>query len=78
MGIEDLAEVLEADLPRDAGRTLGGFLMNTLGKVPVVGERVVAGGYEFRIVRMLGHRIKRVDIRRVTETTNSPSSSMES
>jgi putative hemolysin len=40
--------------------TLGGYLMARLNRVPMVADRVIAGGFRFEIVEMDGRRVDRV------------------
>jgi putative hemolysin len=40
--------------------TLGGYLMARLNRVPMVADRVTAGGYRFEVVEMDGRRVDRV------------------
>jgi putative hemolysin len=40
--------------------TLGGYLMARLNRVPMVADRVLAGGFRFEIVEMDGRRVDRV------------------
>jgi putative hemolysin len=40
--------------------TLGGYLMARLNRVPIVADRVVAGGFRFEVVEMDGRRVDRV------------------
>src|SRR5215469_254399 len=40
--------------------TLGGFLMAQLNRVPMVADRVIAGGFRFEVVEMDGRRVDRV------------------
>ena len=40
--------------------TLGGFLMARLNRVPMVADRVLAGGFRFEVVEMDGRRVDRV------------------
>ncbi|HTW52657.1 MAG TPA: hemolysin family protein [Stellaceae bacterium] len=40
--------------------TLGGYLMARLNRVPVVADRVLAGGFRFEVVEMDGRRVDRV------------------
>jgi len=40
--------------------TLGGYLMARLNRVPMVADRVLAGGYRFEVVEMDGRRVDRV------------------
>ncbi len=40
--------------------TLGGYVMARLNRVPMVADRVTAGGYRFEVVEMDGRRVDRV------------------
>ena len=40
--------------------TLGGYLMARLNRVPMVADRVIAGGFRFEVVEMDGRRVDRV------------------
>jgi putative hemolysin len=42
--------------------TLGGYVMARLNRVPMVADRVIAGGYRFEVVEMDGRRVDRVMI----------------
>lgn len=55
--LSDLGRELGIDFPNDLASTAGGFVMNTLGKVPSVGSELSYGGYDFRVKRMMGRRI---------------------
>lgn len=63
IGLDELKDVLDiAHLPgEDADfHTLGGYLMGRLNRVPVVADRIAAGGFRFEIVTMDGRRVDRV------------------
>jgi putative hemolysin len=47
--------------------TLGGFLMATLQKVPQVGDVVVVEGKRLRILEMVGQRISKVKLEKLSE-----------
>lgn len=44
--------------------TLGGLIMNELGRIPVQGDEVLVGGYLLRVEQLEGRRISRVRITR--------------
>ncbi|HET7761455.1 MAG TPA: hemolysin family protein [Phycicoccus sp.] len=48
-----------------AYETLGGWVMATLGRVPVVGDEVEVDGWRVRVVDMDGHRVDRLRLDRV-------------
>jgi putative hemolysin len=70
--IDELQEAL--DLPdlhlKDRGgyRSLGGFMMTRLGRVPTIGDRVDWAGLRFEILDMNGKRVDRV----LVQTTGAP------
>lgn len=64
MPVDQLNHLMGADLPDDDWDTVGGFIFNTLGRVPDVGETVEAGDLRLRVERMQGRRITRVRLTR--------------
>jgi len=63
IGLDELKHALGvSNLPGDDAdfHTLGGYLMSHLNRVPMVADRVTAGGYSFEIVEMDGRRVDRV------------------
>lgn len=60
--IEDLNEELGLDLPDADFDTLGGFVFDLFGKIPVRFEKVVYGDTGFVVQEMEGHKIKTVKI----------------
>ena len=64
--LDDVNQLLNADLPRDTADTLGGFVYGELGKVPVAGETLVAGGLELKVEKVTGRRIHKVRTRRLS------------
>ena len=62
MGISDLNDLLEIDLPDEDWDTVAGFVFSTLGHVPDRGEAVSANGWRFAAEQLVGRRIRRVRI----------------
>jgi len=58
--LDDLGEVLGAELESEAVDTLGGLLFNLLGRVPEEGEEIEYEGMSFRIDKLDGQRIAEV------------------
>jgi CBS domain containing-hemolysin-like protein len=62
VNLEDLAEETGLALPVDDFDTLGGFVFDLFGKIPVKYEKTVYNGVEFIIQEMDGHKINSVKI----------------
>jgi putative hemolysin len=62
--LDDLNELMDAELPSDEIDTLGGFIYSELGRVPAVGNQLRHGGLEFTVESVVGRRIGKVRVRR--------------
>ena len=60
--IEDLNEELKLNIPEEDFDTLGGFVFDLFGKIPVKYEKVSFDDVDFIIKDMDGHKIKTVKI----------------
>lgn len=61
--LEELNRRLHLNLPEDAGyETLGGFVSNTLGRIPAVGTQFEQPGLRFTILQAEPQRVNRVKI----------------
>ena len=60
--IEDLNDELELDLPDADFDSLGGFVFDLFGKIPVKYEKVSYGDTGFVVQEMDGHKIKTVKV----------------
>ncbi len=73
----EVMELFDLDtLPGEAEsrfETLGGFIVDQLGKIPATGEHVDFGGYRFEVVDMDGNRIDKVLVQKHDDpaSTNS-------
>jgi putative hemolysin len=81
--LDEVNELLHAELPEGDWDTIGGLLYHQLGHVPVEGESVVVDGWLLTAQRIQGRRIGRVRITRqdgmegavnARRTTRQPSS----
>ena len=66
--IDELAERLGVEIPRDGFGTVGGYLLTQLGRVPAVGEVVEIGGLRVQVLEVERRRVGRVRVQRVAET----------
>ena len=60
--IEDINEQLELDLSHEDYDTLGGFVFDLFGKIPVKYEKVSYNGINFTVQNMEGNKIKTIKI----------------
>jgi len=60
--IGELNERFGLDVPDDDYTTVGGYIFGALGRLPVVGDRVTAGGAVFTVREMDGRRIETLAI----------------
>ncbi|MEE8402978.1 MAG: hemolysin family protein [Candidatus Hydrothermarchaeaceae archaeon] len=60
--IGDVNETLGITLPEDDFGTVGGLVFNTLGDIPVVGERVVIDNITLTVDKMRTRRVSRVKV----------------
>ncbi len=68
ISLRDLKEDYQILLPESPEyETLGGFLMTALQKVPVVGDVLERDGKRFSIVEMVGQRISKVKMEKLSE-----------
>jgi CBS domain containing-hemolysin-like protein len=62
---ELVSDLIGVDLPEGEYETLGGFLMDILGRIPHRGDRLDMKGWILRVRRMDGRRVDEVDLVRV-------------
>jgi CBS domain containing-hemolysin-like protein len=63
--VDELAELIDADLPEGEWTTVAGMVMGLAGQVPEAGDQVETDGYRFRVDLIEQRRIKRIDVRRL-------------
>ena len=59
---DELAETTGFRLPEGPSETLAGFLMARLGHIPVAGEIVIEGDWEFTVIEVYRHRVEQVRV----------------
>ena len=69
LNLEDFEDETGVVLPDGPYETVAGFLVAALTRLPVVGDTVVEGDNEFRVVELDGRRISRVSITSVQPAT---------
>jgi len=73
ISLRDLKEDYHIQLPESPEyESLGGFLMTTLQKIPQTSDVVEVEGKRIRIVEMVGQRISKVKLEKLSEVTQKP------
>jgi CBS domain containing-hemolysin-like protein len=65
LGVDDLNELLGAELPEEGWDTVGGLVFGTLGRVPVEGETLELDGTSITVEQVQGRRVSKVVVERV-------------
>jgi CBS domain containing-hemolysin-like protein len=60
MSVDDLNELLDANLPNEEWDTVGGLMYGLLGAVPTQGETVSSGNFIFTAEKVQGRRVAKV------------------
>jgi len=75
VNLDDFAERFEVDIPRGGYDTLGGLIIQLMGRVPRKGEEIECSGLLMRIHGGDQKRITRVLVKQIREETGEPSGS---
>ncbi len=62
--LEKFNSAFEAALPTEGYETLGGFLIDHLGRIPSVEEKIPFGDFEFTVKEKRGHRLLTLEVER--------------
>lgn len=65
--IQDLADLIGAEVLEQDVNTVAGFAMKLAGQIPAIGDEVAFGDYVIRVTGLRRHRITRVEIKRFLE-----------
>lgn len=64
--MDEACALLERDVPEEGDyQTLAGFVLHTLGHIPVIAEHFQWEGYSFEVVDMDDHRVDRVLVQKI-------------
>ena len=69
--MDDLSEALNHDFRRDDVTTVGGLIMELLGRVPRAGETLTVGPFRVIVERVIRRKIERVFLERSADVTPS-------
>jgi putative hemolysin len=63
--IKKVEEIYDQEIEADDFTTVAGLLINRMGRVPAVGEKIEFAGIEFEVVEADAHRVNRVRLHKV-------------
>ena len=64
--IEELGEMFDLDIEKDQDfDSIGGFIVNELGRMPNVGDQVGIDGIRLKVLSVTGRRVKKVRVTKV-------------
>ncbi|HEU5004168.1 MAG TPA: hemolysin family protein [Actinomycetota bacterium] len=69
LGVDELSELVGADLPDAEWDSVGGLVAGTLGRVPTQGDEIHLEGVDLQVDRMNGRRVASILVRRHREHT---------
>jgi CBS domain containing-hemolysin-like protein len=69
--LDDLSDALGHDFTRDDVSTVGGLVMELLGRVPRAGETLVVGPFKVIVERVIRRKIERVYLERLPDETTA-------
>jgi CBS domain containing-hemolysin-like protein len=65
VSIDDLNELFSSQIQKEDFDSVGGFIINELGRMPSVGDTVRFNGISLKVLSVIGRRIKKVRVTRV-------------
>ncbi|MBI5927709.1 MAG: HlyC/CorC family transporter [Chloroflexi bacterium] len=63
--LDNVNHLLGVSLPTEESDTLGGYIFEKLGRVPVPGDEIAANQVVIRVLSVTGRRIRRVNVQKV-------------
>lgn len=67
VNLDDLNETVDAKFPTEDFDTLGGFVLDLFGRIPVQSEKIEYENFEFMVQNMEGHRVNLIKVFKKTE-----------
>ena len=70
VSIDDLNEALSLDIQGEDFDTVGGFIFDRLGKIPIPGDEIREDGFLVSVLTTTGRRIRKVKITKASDPNN--------
>ena len=74
VAIDDLSEMFDVPIKKNDFDSIGGFIINELGRIPSVGDNVRVNGISLKVLSVAGRRIKKVRVTKLPEHHPEPGS----
>jgi len=68
--VDVINDLLDVAIEKKDFDTVGGFVVDELGKMPAAGDEVSVNGLQLRVLSVAGRRIKKVRIRKEKKSPN--------
>jgi putative hemolysin len=65
VSIDEVNEMFEAQIKKEDFDSVGGFIVNELGRMPNIGDTVRFNGISLKVLSVTGRRIKKVQVTRI-------------
>jgi putative hemolysin len=65
VGIDELNDMFDLRIEKEDFDSVGGFIINSLGRMPSVGDEVQVDGLVMRVLTVMGRRIKKVHVTKI-------------
>ena len=67
VGIDELSEMFDVQIKKNDFDSIGGFIINELGRIPSVGDNVQVNGITLKVLSVAGRRVKKVRVTKLSE-----------
>jgi putative hemolysin len=72
VAIDDLSEMFDIQIKKNDFDSVGGLIINELGRIPSVGDNVRVNGISLKVLSVVGRRIKKVRVTKMPEHQPGP------
>jgi CBS domain containing-hemolysin-like protein len=63
LSVDDVNALFDLELPTDRADSIGGLMIDELGRIAVVGDQVIFGGVSLCVASMYGNSIEQLELR---------------
>jgi putative hemolysin len=70
VSIDDINDMFESQIQKEDFDSVGGFIVNELGRMPSVGDMVRFNGISLKVLTVAGRRVKKVLVTKASHDTD--------